>query len=106
MNQVELLELSKRLQLLAELNSYALRIAVVSGIKPSVVKEHIKDLTPFEMNLICRAFGIGAFNVAQLNINLEYVIIHFLKNGKNIYDKQVKTAERVYNLLKEIKGSQ
>lgn len=61
------------------LDAQAVRIALVSGIKPSVIKPEITGLTEFEINVIARAFALGEFNPVRLGMNLEFIAVHFIK---------------------------
>lgn len=83
------------------LDAQTARIAALSGLKPSVVKWEISGLTKFEIIVITRAFVIGEFDPSRLDANLEQFAVHFIENGRQIYDLQMRTAEIVFNRLKE-----
>lgn len=75
-------------------------ICALTALSESAVKNHVAGLTEFEINVIKRALALGEFDITRLNFNLEFIAIHFHKNGRKIYDRQMVTAENVYNLLK------
>ena len=80
-----------------------MEISVFSGLDKQTIAKELTRLTFFEISLIKRAFAIGEFNELRLNLNLEHIAAHFIKNGLDMYRKQVKTAEKIYYKLCAIK---